>query len=430
MADERSDWQDVLFRHRECWPVTSEGVGPLKFGMSREAIEAILGAPSWAGTVDEDVLPSAYEGAFVPDWQVLFFERPELEAVRHTLRTTPFYEGACPEQLRPGLHLVLEPGHGLAAAAFTLFDVSPSVFGRSILGSTSSELVAASGHRPAKGQQALLGQADELLRSNGISVPSFGLAIGSTNAEHHRIARALVWSERFREAALWHPADVKGAGPKTLARFLEPPEFAPFRRESRRLRDLKRSELDAAVVRLFAWDEDPVEEDDAPTCLLQYEGLSVWSSVEEPGSAVRVLRIFPVESEFPEAARPRLEVRSMGFDERPAKVEWPGRGENGFRTLVLRKARASLSPEKQKAILAATFAGFPRMPLPSKVGGWPDWLQENETPVCPACRSAKNMVLLLQVGSNQRWAYDGDGAIYVFGCVVHSDEKAVVSQSL
>ncbi|MBK8011961.1 MAG: hypothetical protein IPK13_11475 [Deltaproteobacteria bacterium] len=190
--------------------------------------------------------------------------------------------------------------------------------------------------------------------------------------------------------------------------------------------------------------EVEVEEDDVPLCLFEFGDLSVWACIEEAGSAVRVLRARRmVEDSRVTAASPTIEgqacgtasssrcvVRALLIEDGAAKRECPRDGDAGFRGAVVREARTAFSNERRKAMISATFSSRPVAPVPCKVGGWPDWLQSNETPVCALCESTKIRPLLVQVGSNRRWAFDGDGCIYVFECRVHPASKAVVAQSL
>lgn len=62
------------------------------------------------------------------------------------------------------------------------------------------------------------------------------------------------------------------------------------------------------------------------------------------------------------------------------------------------------------------------------VGGYPDWIQGNDTPVCPRCM--KGMELLAQIGSDDEaglmWGDAGD--VYLFLCREHPAETRLVMQ--
>lgn len=63
----------------------------------------------------------------------------------------------------------------------------------------------------------------------------------------------------------------------------------------------------------------------------------------------------------------------------------------------------------------------------NKIGGIPDWIQEDETPVCPSC--GELMTFYGQLDSiDPEHAIDDCGMIYVFICL-HCSKSTTILQS-
>ena len=61
----------------------------------------------------------------------------------------------------------------------------------------------------------------------------------------------------------------------------------------------------------------------------------------------------------------------------------------------------------------------------SKIGGHPDWIQDDETPICPSCK--KKMVFFAQLDSINDKIIIGDlGMIYVFYCFECMESDSLV----
>ena len=79
--------------------------------------------------------------------------------------------------------------------------------------------------------------------------------------------------------------------------------------------------------------------------------------------------------------------------------------------------------------------------LRSKLGGEPTWIQEDETPTCPACRtemtfigqidsiehqSAENPHQVNALSDEQRYMFGDVGLIYVFLCLEDLETQSIV----
>ncbi|MFH8839528.1 hypothetical protein [Streptomyces sp. NPDC017868] len=98
-------------------------------------------------------------------------------------------------------------------------------------------------------------------------------------------------------------------------------------------------------------------------------------------------------------------------------------------------APAAVPPEGETALGAVT-ALLPhpehaptRRPVLGRLGGAPEWLQDDETPVCPAC--ARHMAFTAQLEEGHDYAtaanFGGGGLGYVFSCQ-HCGEAAFLWQ--
>ena len=64
-----------------------------------------------------------------------------------------------------------------------------------------------------------------------------------------------------------------------------------------------------------------------------------------------------------------------------------------------------------------------------QLGGRPDWIQEDETPVCPACGQPMVLAAQLEEGPDPETAMNfGGGWAYVFTCPCPADEARFLSQ--
>ncbi len=61
--------------------------------------------------------------------------------------------------------------------------------------------------------------------------------------------------------------------------------------------------------------------------------------------------------------------------------------------------------------------GLPGRSVLGQLGGEPDWIQDDETPQCPACGQAMRLAAQLEEGPDYRTAMNfGGGCAYVFAC--------------
>lgn len=68
-------------------------------------------------------------------------------------------------------------------------------------------------------------------------------------------------------------------------------------------------------------------------------------------------------------------------------------------------------------------------PQGDKLGGWPNWVQDNEYPDCPVCnRQMKQLIFQLESNDNIPFMWGDCGSGYILQCVEHKDQVAFLWQ--
>jgi hypothetical protein len=232
----------------------------------------------------------------------------------------------------------------------------------------------------------------------------------------------LAYSSVFAEEVLWPEAKASAKGKELFHTLLSTPELMKFSRKATPLRNLKKHDSEPPLVVLY--DVGEGENEDEPVCIGVIEDrISLWYGLDS-GSAQKTISIRDAGS-----APTARAIRSMALEKTSPLTEWPKGDEQGFRSQFFRQARREFGLEHAKKVYAVCAA--PQRPkLINKRGGWPDWLQYEETPLCSKCNSVENMTLSFQIASDQKWSIEDKGYLYIFKCSRHADEIHAVVHSL
>ncbi len=72
--------------------------------------------------------------------------------------------------------------------------------------------------------------------------------------------------------------------------------------------------------------------------------------------------------------------------------------------------------------------GVPEYTYKTRIGGYPHWVQGEDTPSCGLCKSGMRLVAQIQSEEYARLMWDDTGSVYLFRCPTHPEKWAMTLQ--
>jgi hypothetical protein len=357
---------------------------------------------------------------------VIVYARPDVESVENVFRTTKFLNNGAADDVSSSLHFIFNPSEGLCAIVFDVSDVTPTVKGVPVVGTTWEEFEQYNILQPEPDKSLT-----EQLESQYGVFRGFGLGFSKIDGADQVASKAVVFSRFFADEVCWSPPSPSKKAKVQFAQLIEEPEIAAFARPTYKLHKITQRSEEFPILCLYDLsdedDEDDqvwIEGDSCLACLAVFETFSIWRRLPTPESTV--FEYFVREGEPAPSQRP---ARRMSLATPTPDKEFPRDGQGGFLAKVFSSARVRFGLDAAKGVCGIANKKS-RALHTNKKGGWPDWIQCDETPTCSACRSTSSMDLVVQIASDSSWSIEDSGSVYLFQCSKHPAVLRVVIQSL
>lgn len=406
---------DKIFQFTENWAVTSDSVGPLKFGMPLHEVSKII------GPLKEQVVADQYNS----EWPQYFYQDKRVEEIQSLLKQHDWNKVDDSFSYDPGITFVFHPQEGLAAIKFEFSQYNPTWNGYPLLGSTAED---------AKRHGIDLSEIPFQKMKPGIGVPG-------TWFEDQRRTSILVYSKVYKDEFIWTPFESPKKSFKIALKDLFESELQDLVLKSVPMKKWKApttSNLKQPLVIAF-----DIEDDDEDYLIAEIDLSRITELIGFP-KVPKNLQIWGTGNfesshedscflKWSESGLQKNGVLNLTIDEaKVPKMEKPHYDPSNeyLRLRIWSTIRKKYALEDCKHIIS-WFQKTEKNTIDpkAKLGGWPDWIQNDDTPICSKCAGKVPMKLLIQLPTTGAMHFGNHSTVYIFGCEKHPEELKLVEQS-